>query len=97
MFAIAFDLTVAETERHHPRGVQQAYADIGAALAGFDFQRIQGSVYVCDNEDLGNLFDAMNALKALPWFPPSVRDVRAFRIEQWSDFTARIKGLGPKP
>lgn len=31
MFAIAFDLTVADTERHHPKGVQQAYADIGAA------------------------------------------------------------------
>lgn len=60
------------------KGAQQAYADIGAALARFDFRRIQGSVYVCDNEDLGNLFDAMNALKALPWFPPAVRDIRAF-------------------
>jgi len=23
----------------------------------------------------------------LSWFPPSVRDVRAFRVEQWSNFT----------
>ena len=92
MFAIAFDLTVAETERSHPKGVPQAYAGISITLSKFAFRRIQGSVYVCDSEDLGNLFDAIAALKALPWFPPSVRDVRAFRIEQWSDFTPRIKG-----
>lgn len=26
------------------------------------------------------------------WFPSSVRDIRAFRIEQWSDFTPVVKG-----
>ncbi len=36
-------------------------------------------------------FQAIIALKALDWFAPSVRDIRAFRIEQWSDFTAVIK------
>ncbi|MDO6084436.1 virulence factor, partial [Neisseria gonorrhoeae] len=25
------------------------------------------------------------------WFPSSVRDIRAFRIEQWSDFTSLVK------
>ena len=25
MYAIAFDLTVAEAEQHHPKGVSQAY------------------------------------------------------------------------
>ena len=28
MYAVAFDLVVADTERHHPKGVSQAYADI---------------------------------------------------------------------
>ncbi len=91
MFAIAFDLTVEETERRHPKGVSQSYSDIRQTLDRFGFERIQGSVYVCGSEDLGNLFDAMNALKSLPWFPSSVRDIRAFRIEQWSDFTERFK------
>jgi hypothetical protein len=27
----------------------------------------------------------------LSWFPPSVRDVRAFRVEQWSNSTDRVK------
>jgi virulence-associated protein VapD len=91
MFAIAFDLVVADTERHHLKGVSQAYTDIGSTLERFGFRRIQGSVYVSDSENLANLFEAIMALKALPWFPLSVRDIRAFRIEQWSDFTPVMK------
>jgi virulence-associated protein VapD len=33
----------------------------------------------------------MNALKALPWFPSSVREIRAFRVENYSDFTDFMK------
>jgi len=92
MFAIAFGLVVADTEKHHPKGISQAYSDIGNALERFGFQRIQGSVYVTDSEDMAKLFQTILALRALPWFPASVRDIRAFRIEQWSDFTPLIKG-----
>jgi virulence-associated protein VapD len=35
MFAIAFDLVVADTEKHHPKGISQAYADIGSTLERF--------------------------------------------------------------
>ena len=92
MFAIAFDLVVADTEKHHPTGVSQAYSDIAVALERFGFRRIQGSVYVTDGDNMATLFEAIMALKALPWLPPSVRDIRAFRIEQWSDFTPLVKG-----
>ncbi len=91
MFAIAFDLVVADTDRHHPKSVSQAYTDIGSTLSGFGFNRVQASLYVCDNEDMANLFRAITALKALPRFSDSVRDIRAFRVEQWSDFTSMIK------
>jgi len=91
MFAIAFDMTVSEMEKLHPRGVRAGYDEIGRTLARYDFAWIQGSVYHCMNEDLANLTKAMTALKALPWFPPSVRDIRAFRVEQWSDFTSFIQ------
>jgi len=91
MFAIAFDLVVAETLGNHPKGVSQAYADIGATLADFGFVRIQGSLYTTESEDLANLFAAITALKALPWLPASIRDIRAFRVEQWSDFTRFVK------
>lgn len=90
MFAVTFDLVVAETSQRHPTGVTQAYNDIASALEQFGFERIQGSVYVTKSEDMANLFQAIIALKALVWFSSSVRDIRAFRIEQWSDFTSII-------
>ena len=91
MYAVAFDLVVADTEQNHPRGVSQAYADIGAILQEHGFQRVQGSLYVTENEDMANLFLAIQALRVQTWFPNSVRDIRAFRIEQWSDFTTVVK------
>ncbi|KQT08641.1 virulence factor [Methylobacterium sp. Leaf399] len=91
MFAIAFDLVVADTQAHHPKGVPQAYADIRSTLDRYGFAWIQGSLYVSSDEDLAVLFSAITALKALPWFPRSVRDIRAFRIEQWSDFTTLVQ------
>jgi virulence-associated protein VapD len=91
MFAIAFDLVVAETATQHPKGVSQAYADIGATPSNFGFDRVQGSLYVTASADLANLFAAITALKSLPWLPKSVRDIRAFRVEQWWDFTKLVK------
>lgn len=92
MYAIAFDLVVADTEQAHPKGVSQAYADIGAILNTHGFRRVQGSLYVTDDENMAVLFQAFMVLKAEPWFPKAVRDIRAFRIEQWSDFTSVVKG-----
>ena len=64
MYAIAYDLIVAETEKHHPKGIPQAYIEIGAILAQYDFRRVQGSLYVTENEDFSQLFQAINALKS---------------------------------
>ncbi len=91
MFAIAFDLIVADARRHHPKRALQAYSDISSVLERHGFLWTQGSVYISESEDLANLLLAMNALKALPWFPKVVRDIRAFRVEQWSDFTGFMK------
>ena len=91
MFAIGFDLVVRETEATHPKSVAQAYADINGVLNRYGFARVQGSVYVCQQDSLVNVTLAMNALKALPWFPGCVRDIRAFKVEHWSDFTDFMK------
>ncbi|MDO9012483.1 MAG: hypothetical protein Q7U78_11850 [Gallionella sp.] len=40
---------------------------------------------------MANMFLVIQALRAQSWFPKSVRDIRAFRIEQWSDFTSVVK------
>ncbi len=91
MFAIAFDLVVADLKGKHPRGVAQAYSEVAKTLEKHGFKGIQGSVYVTEDEDMANLMRAILSLKTLPWFPASVRDIRAFRIENWSDFTRFVK------
>lgn len=93
MYAVSFDLTVADTEKNHPKGVSQAYTEISDVLGEHGFRRVQGSLYVTENEDMANLFLAIQSLRTRTWFTKSVRDIRAFRIEQWSDFTALVKGV----
>ncbi len=94
MYAVAFDLVVADARRHHPKGdPAAAYREIYEVLVtrhGFEWK--QGSLYTLDAEDMTRLFTAIMDLKAMPWFPASVRDIRAFRVEQWSDFTSLVKG-----
>jgi virulence-associated protein VapD len=91
MFAIAFDLIVEEAQARHPRSLSAAYGDIERILARFHFERAQGSLFVTREEDLSNLFFAVAALRALPWFPDTVRDIRPFRIDLWSNLTAYVK------
>ncbi|MCX8505894.1 MAG: virulence factor [Alphaproteobacteria bacterium] len=91
MFAIAFDLVVADTDKNHPKGIAQAYRDIGIILSRHGFTRVQGSLYITEKEDMALLFRAIYELRAQPWLPKSIRDIRAFRIEQWSDFTDIVK------
>ena len=71
MFAIAFDLVVADVRGHCAKGISAAYTEIAKSLAPFGFERVQGSVYLTRNPDLGNLMAAILALKALPRFPKS--------------------------
>ena len=57
----------------------------------YAFYNTQGSVYLSENRDMANLFKAIEALKNIKWFCLSVRDIRAFRVEDWSDFTDYMK------
>ena len=91
MFAIAFDMVIKDLRTYYGEPYNNAYYDISVIMEQFGFYRTQGSVYLTTNTDFSNLVRAMNALKATPWFTASVRDVRAFRVENWSDFTQFMK------
>jgi len=91
MYALTFDLVVAEAAKHHPKGVTHAYTEIGTVLGKYGFQRVHGSLYTTESDDMTSLFLAIQALRARAWFQKSVWDIRAFRIEQWTDFTAVVK------
>lgn len=91
MHAIGFDLLVKEVEKNHPKGVRQAYSDIEIILNKFSFNRIQGSLYVTENENMELVTKAMVSLSRLSWFSASVGDIRAFKVEQWSNFNSFFK------
>lgn len=97
MYAIAFDMVVDDLKQHYGSSHNNAYKEIEEVLEYYDFYRRQGSVFVTENADLANLMFAMDALRSIPWFGPSVRDIRAFRIESWSNFTSFVKGKSNKP
>ena len=88
MFAIGFDMVIYDLKKYYGEPYNNAYFEIGSVLRKYDFYNAQGSVYLTNNSDMSNLFRAMNALKKIEWFKKSVRDIRAFRIEDWSDFTS---------
>ncbi len=91
MFAISFDMVIVDLKNNYGEPYNNAYYEISSILEEFNFYRAQGSVYLTDKNDMVNLTRAMNKLKTIDWFRNSVRDIRAFRVEDWSNFTDFIK------
>lgn len=91
MFAIAFDMVVSDLKENYGESYNNAYYDIGKVLRKYGFDNAQGSVYLTQNNDMANLYRAIEALKSIDWFRNSVRDIRAFRVEDWSNFTSLFK------
>ncbi len=91
MYAIAFDMIIDDLKDNYGKPYNNSYFEIKTILREFDFFSTQGSVYLTKNNDMANLYRAINDLKAKEWFRKSVRDIRVFRVEDWSDFTAIVK------
>ena len=90
MYAIAFDLIISELKKHYKDPYNNVYAEVKKVLEENGFFWIQGSTYATEG-NLKVLFRAIQSLKNLRWFCLSVRDIRAFKIEDYSDFTEEFK------
>ena len=91
MFAITFDMLVSDLEKYYGTPYHSAFPEIKKELSDGGFYWIQGSVYVTEDQNLYVVTKAMNALDRIDWFRKSVRDIRAFEIKNWSDFTTMFK------
>ncbi len=87
MFAITFDMSISKLKEHFGEPYNNAYFEIKKEMQKWDFYNMQGSVYLTENNNMANLFKVISELKKIEWFKKSVRDIRAFRVEDWSDFT----------
>lgn len=91
MFAISFDMNVADLERYYGTPYNPAYYEIKRLMQQNGFFWFQGSTYMTNERDLAVVFKAILDLKELDWFSKSVRDIRGYRVEDWSDFTGLFK------
>jgi virulence-associated protein VapD len=93
MYTIAFDLKIDDLKKSYVEPYSNAYDEIKRELAEFGFQWTQGSLYMSNTKEntLVTVFEAINRLKEIDWFVESLRDIRAFKVEDWSDFTETVK------
>ncbi|OOO00658.1 MAG: virulence associated protein VapD [Epulopiscium sp. Nele67-Bin004] len=93
MYAIAFDLKVDDLKKSYGEPYNRAYDEIRQELENLGFEWTQGSLYMSTTEknSLATVYKAINRLSSIDWFKKSVRDIRAFKVEDWSDFTDIVK------
>lgn len=91
MYAIAFDMLISDLKQKYDKSYNNAYFEVRMILRKYGFYNTQGSVYLSEKDDMANLYMAIEALKKTDWFKDSVRDIRAFKVKDWSDFTPVFK------
>lgn len=93
MYAIAFDLKIDDLKKEYGEPYNKAYDEIRQELELLGFEWTQGSLYISINEKdtLTNVYKAINKLSNIKWFRNSVRDIRAFKVEDYSNFTDIVK------
>ncbi|WP_456471426.1 virulence associated protein VapD [Caminibacter sp.] len=93
MYAISFDMEVAKLKENYGEPYNPAYDEIRKTMDTLGFEWVQGSLYITKdtNNNLTYVYKAIDTLKQIEWFKKSVRDIRAFKVEDWSDFTEIVK------
>lgn len=91
MFAISFDMSFSELRQYYGEPYNNAYYEIKELLKKDGFEWIQGSTYMTSSDDLANVIKAIMDLSKIDWFKKSVRDIRGYKVENWSNFTDLVK------
>lgn len=88
MFAISFEINAKKLEEDYVKEFSQVYIDINSTLNSYGFNKVHNNLYICEKDDLVNLYDVITELKELKLFSALVKDVKVFKAELWSDFTS---------
>ena len=84
-------MVISDLKKHYGEPYNNAYFEIKEVLRRNGFNWVQGSTYLTESDDLGNVIKAIMALSNINWFKKSVRDIRGYKVENWSDFTDIVK------
>lgn len=93
MYALSFDMEIAKLKEHYADPYNKAYDEIRVTMSELGFEWIQGSLYISksDKDNLTSVYKVISKLSSIKWFKESVKDIRAFKVEDWSDFTEVVK------
>lgn len=91
MYAVAFDFEIAKLKQYYGEPYNNAYFEVKEILFKYGFTWIQGSTYITDNEDLANLTFLMTEFSETEWLARSIKDIRAFEVKKWSNYTNFVK------
>lgn len=91
MFAVSFDFSISDLKKYYGDPYHKAYFDMRNIMVKYSFVWIQGSTYVTKNEDMSVLFDLFKELSQTEWISKSIRDIRAFEMKNWSNFTRQVR------
>ena len=90
MLALTFDLSVGKLKETFGEKYRKAYYETKNILKKNGFFWYLGSSYLTEGT-MAELFKAVSDLKGTLWFKESLKDIRAFRVEDWSDLTSIFK------
>ena len=91
MYALSFNMGVSDLKKYYGEPYNDAYYEIKELLMANGFDWVQGSTYLTKTDDLTALYRVIMELSKLEWFRKSVRDIRGFKVESWSDFTPLVR------
>lgn len=108
MYIISFDLNIAELKKTFGEYYPRALDEVREKLEKVGFKWTVKSIYMDEdpenhitssytNKDTKNgltaIYKSINMLAEIQWFKESVSSLKAFQIQDWSDFTEVVKGL----
>jgi virulence-associated protein VapD len=98
MYAIAFDMDIEALRKNYGDPYNNSYLEIRKVLLGHGFTWQQGSVYFGGDKinAVTCVLAAIDVSKKLPWFAPSVRDIRMLRIEELNDLMPAVQQAAPE-
>jgi virulence-associated protein VapD len=98
MYAIAFDMDIEALRKNYGDPYNNSYLEIRKVLLGHGFTWQQGSVYFGGDKinAVTCVLAAIDVSKKLPWFAPSVRDIRMLRIEELIDLMPAVQQAAPE-
>ncbi|MBQ0030529.1 MAG: virulence protein [Bacteroidales bacterium] len=91
MYALCFDMSISDLKNNYGQNYNNAYYEIKELLKKNGFEWVQGSTYLTKDEDLSAIVKSIMQLSKIEWFRNSVRDIRGFKVESWSNFTDIVK------